>query len=1077
MAIIIPTLGLSPTVPTAHAADGNLALEQVEVADSLKSEAFAPFNVMDIQDQAICTEAEWDASSIYVGGQHVVYNGNVYEAKWWTQGDRPDQSGPWDVWKVIGPCSTATDNVSPESSPLAVTATGNKIIAYMAGWVTWNANSVKPEQLTHINYAFSLIRGGKATLSAQDGNNLRTLTDLKSKNPSLKVLLSIGGWGADGFSDAALTDSARTVFADSVVSLITAHRLDGVDLDWEYPTNSSAGIKARPEDKQNFTLMIAKLREKLNAQGAIDGKSYLVTIAAGASNGYLNGIEINKVTPLLDWINLMTYDFHGGWDRSTGHHTNLYSRDNSVDAAVKLFKNNGVPANKLVVGGAFYGRGWTGVTNSNNGLNQPVSGGGIEVDYTTIANQYLNKNGYTRYWDNVAQAPYLFNGSTFITYDDPQSLKLKTQYVKNNELGGIMFWEYSNDRTGELLGAIYSEMNGGGTGPVIGTPSTPSNVRATAVSANSITLTWTASTDTVGVSGYDVNYSGRVQSVTGTSATINGLNPNTQYVFTVTAKNTAGRVSPASAPLTVSTSAAVTNGMKASDFLKTNGTVIRNNSGTGSVVNLRGTNLGGWMLQEGWMSPLGVKDEWTLRETLTNRFGAAKAEELIKTYQNAWLTTKDLDRIKDMGMNVIRVPILYLELMDKYGNWRPDAWNKLDWLVKEAADRGIYTLLDLHGTFGAQNTFDNSGEVNSDPQLWKNTTYQDRTVRLWEGIATHFKGNPAIAGYDLLNEPDRVGKQQLNQFYDRLYKAIRAIDPDHTIYMEAAWDWNQLSAPSQYGWTNVVYEMHYYAMQGNEASSWTAQNNLINGALQGMRNHQRDWNVPIFVGEFCLFDFNDLWERFLGEMNASNISWTNWTYKVTANYGNWGYYNNNTNPVPNINTDSADTIASKWSKFNTENFRANTTFQNLVKKYTSATTPPQSGATYSYLVAQANQKIVSADNNGTSPLVANRDAAEDWELFEIINNSDGTISLKSKSNNKYVAADLNEGAKLIARSDTIQQWEKFRRVTLADGNVALQALANNKYVTADMNNGGVLVANRDAVGGAWEAFSIKTRTR
>ncbi|TVX99994.1 cellulase family glycosylhydrolase [Cohnella terricola] len=515
--------------------------------------------------------------------------------------------------------------------------------------------------------------------------------------------------------------------------------------------------------------------------------------------------------------------------------------------------------------------------------------------------------------------------------------------------------------------------------------------------------------------------------------------------------------------------------MKASDFLKTNGTVIRNNSGTGSVVNLRGTNLGGWMLQEGWMSPLGVKDEWTLRETLTNRFGAAKAEELIQTYQNAWLTTKDLDRIKDMGMNVIRVPILYLELMDKQGNWRPDAWNKLDWLVKEAADRGIYTLLDLHGTFGAQNTFDNSGEVNSDPQLWKNTTYQDRTVRLWEGIAAHYKGNPAIAGYDLLNEPDRVGKQQLNQFYDRLYKAIRAIDPDHTIYMEAAWDWNQLNSPSQYGWTNVVYEMHYYAMQGNESSSWAAQNNLINGALQGMRNHQRDWNVPIFVGEFCLFDFNDLWEKFLSEMNASNISWTNWTYKVTANYGNWGYYNNNTNPVPNIYNDSADTIASKWSKFNTENFRANTTFQNLVKKYTSATTPPPSGAR-SYLVAQANQKIVSADDSGTSPLIANRDAPEDWELFEIINNSDGTISLRSKSNNMYVAADLNEGAKLIARSTVIQQWEKFRRVTLADGNVALLALANNKYVTVDMDNDGVLVANRDAVGGTSEAFSIRLRT-
>ncbi|GAA0137808.1 hypothetical protein YSY43_46490 [Paenibacillus sp. YSY-4.3] len=1036
---------------------------------------------------------EWNADTAYTAGQRVEYGGITYEAKWWTLGDPPNLSGEWDVWKVIGPAvpgndsgnngtpdtiaptapsglaagnvtqtsvrltwNASTDNVgvssyivylngnqatsvtntsadisgltagtsysftvvakdaagnqSPVSSVLLITTSAantppvptpqsNKIIAYMASWVTWNANGVKPEQLTHINYAFSLVSGGKATLTNQDANNLRTLVGLKSKNPSLKVLVSVGGWGADGFSDAALTDASRTTFADSIVQLIKTHQLDGVDLDWEYPTNSSAGIKARPEDKQNFTLMLSKIREKLDAQGKIDGKTYLLTIAAGASNGYLNGVEIGKITPLLDWINLMTYDFHGSWDKTTGHHTNLYNRDNSVDAAVKLFKNNGVPASKLVIGGAFYGRGWHGVKNSNNGLDQPVTGGGFDPDYNTIVSQYLNKNGYTRYWDNNAQAPYLFNGSSFITYDDPQSLKLKVQYLKNNNLGGIMFWEYSNDRSGELLAAIYSEMtNGAGNGG--------------------------------GSENGNVNPGGN----NGTSPT--GIGPD--------------------------------------GFLKTSGTVIRDRSGTGNIVNLRGTNLGGWMLQEGWMSPLGVKDEWTLRETLTNRFGADIAESLIATYQNAWLTTKDLDNIKDMGMNVVRVPILYLELMDKYGNWKKDPWSKLDWLVKEAGDRGIYVLLDLHGTFGAQNTFDNSGEVNSDPQLWKNPVYQDRTVKLWEGIATHYKGNPTIAGYDLLNEPDRVSKQQLNAFYDRLYKAIRAIDPDHTIYMEAAWSWNQLDAPSTYGWTNVVYEMHYYAMAGSEASNWNAQNNLVNNALQGIREHQRNWNVPVFVGEFCLFDFNDLWEKFLAGMNESNVSWTNWTYKVSSNYGNWGYFNNNPNPVPNISSDSASTISSKWSKFNTENFRANTTLQNLVKKYTTGTTPPPAPSGYSYLVSQANQQIVSAENYGNDPLVANRASAGDWELFEIITNNDGTLSLKSKVNGKYVAADLNISGKLIARSDTIQQWEKFKKVDLSDGAIALQALANNKYVSVDLNNGAGLIANRDSVGGAWEAFRLRS---
>ncbi|GAE07991.1 glycosyl hydrolase family 18 protein [Paenibacillus sp. JCM 10914] len=317
--------------------------------------------------------------------------------------------------------------------------------------------------MSHINYSFALISNGRATITNNDRTKLQTMVGLKSRNPDLKVLLSVGGWGANGFSDAALTDASRTIFADSLVQLVTANNLDGVDLDWEYPTNPAGGTTARPQDKQNFTHLLAKVREKLNAQGQINGKQYLLTIAAGANSGYINGVELNNITPLLDWINIMTYDFHGSWDSTTGHHSNLSGRDISVTSAVNLFRNGGVPASKLVIGGAFYGRGWTGVQNGNNGLDRPASGG-FETDYNTIVAQYLNKNGYTRYWDSSAQAPYLFNGNTFITYDDPQSLSLKAQYVKNNNLGGIMFWEYSNDRSGALLQSIYTEITSGGGG-------------------------------------------------------------------------------------------------------------------------------------------------------------------------------------------------------------------------------------------------------------------------------------------------------------------------------------------------------------------------------------------------------------------------------------------------------------------------------------------------------------------------------------------------------------------------------------------------------------------------------------
>lgn len=506
------------------------------------------------------------------------------------------------------------------------------------------------------------------------------------------------------------------------------------------------------------------------------------------------------------------------------------------------------------------------------------------------------------------------------------------------------------------------------------------------------------------------------------------------------------------------------------DFLKTNGTVIRNRSGAGEIVNLRGTNLGGWMLQEGWMSPLSCTDEWTLRETLTNRFGEATAESLVSTYQNAWLQAGDLDNIKNMGMNVVRVPILYLEIMDKYGNWRQNCWDQLDWLVNECAKRDLYVILDLHGTFGGQNTFDNCGEANSDPQLWKNTTYQDRTVELWRGMAEHYKGNPTVAAYDLLNEPDRVDKTLLNNFYDRLYKTIRAVDPDHILIMEAAWDWGMLDAPSARGWENVVYEKHYYAMSGSEAGDWNVQNTRVDQWVQGVVEHQQRWNVPVYIGEFCLFDFLDIWEKALSAYNANNISWTNWTYKVSSNYGNWGYYNNCSYAAPDIYNDSAEQIAEKWSRFTTNNFRSNTNFQNVVKKYTQ--TPPAEVTQYTTITAVANEQLVSAANYGNDPLVANQTVAGEWEAFKIITNADGTVSLLSKVSNKFVAMENDTTKELVARSTSVQDWEKFRLAKLGDDTYSLQSVANNMYVTCDLNNGAVLKATASSVGGAWEAFRI-----
>lgn len=502
----------------------------------------------------------------------------------------------------------------------------------------------------------------------------------------------------------------------------------------------------------------------------------------------------------------------------------------------------------------------------------------------------------------------------------------------------------------------------------------------------------------------------------------------------------------------------------ASDFLKTSGTVIKNNNGSGSIVNLHGTNLGGWLLEENWMSPLGGVDEWTVRQTLTNRFGAATTDSIIAGYQDTWIQASDLDNIKNMGLNFVRVPIYWENLMNRDGSMKSDAvsFRKLDWLVTQAQQRGIYVLLDLHGVPGNDDGWQSGGRDGVN-ELWSNTTYQAWTVQIWQRLATHYKGNPTIAGYDLLNEPvSNNSNLSISQMYDRLYKAVRAIDPDHMIYVEAFGYWDNIVSPSTYGWTNVVYELHNYNWSNTDYNSQSAS---VNQWFTDIIWHQQNWNIPVFAGEFTLWDFNDLWEKYLSGLDALGVSWTNWTYKVTGG-GNWGLYQNNSNAFPDINNDSASTISSKLTKFATSYFQANTTLQNIFKSYSNL-------AGTSSIKAVANNNYVTAENAGANPLIPNRTTVGGWEKFILVNNADGTVSFLSMANNKYVTADLNQGGRLIARAQGIAGWEKFKKVTNPDGTVAFQAMANNLFVCADLNvESGTLVANRTSVGGAWESFVI-----
>lgn len=339
------------------------------------------------------------------------------------------------------------------------------IIAYVGGFRGLvNTDSINIWRLSHINYAFVDVKDNRAWLhnEAIDTINLRKLSELKLQKPDLNILISLGGWSwSKNFSDAVLTDTSTKKFANSAIDIVAKYNLDGVDIDWEYPGMIGDSNKYRPEDKEHYTLLFKYLREGLDSLNQITHRKYFVTTAVGASQSYIDHTEMDKVQQYADYINIMSYDYKGGRDTLSGHHTNLYTSpgdisEESADKSIRALIAAGVPPEKLVIGIAFYGKAWQMQSDDNDGLFRKtekfVRGGG----FTYLKDSVINKNGFVRFWDDKASAPYLFNKEKkiFITYDDEKSVKDKCKYVKNHDLAGVMFWEYSSDKKEYLLKTI-----------------------------------------------------------------------------------------------------------------------------------------------------------------------------------------------------------------------------------------------------------------------------------------------------------------------------------------------------------------------------------------------------------------------------------------------------------------------------------------------------------------------------------------------------------------------------------------------------------------------------------------------
>jgi len=302
-------------------------------------------------------------------------------------------------------------------------------------------------RLTHVNIAFALVKDGKG--SVDHWKNSTEIREFIQNKGHIKAILSVGGWGAGGFSPAVATASGRELLAQTLVDISNNYGFDGIDLDWEYPCSNVAGIEASPDDKENYTLWVQLLRQKL-------GLNKILSMAAGGMQSCVDALEINKLVKEMDFINLMTYDMCP-WDK-VNYHTALFTSDAenpSCDTVVTMYEKAGVPRNKLVLGAAFYAR----VYQNVNGLNAPVNGAPafIEGGYPGIAKR-IKKSGLM--YDEKAEAPYVYDKEAreFITFDNPRSLAAKAKYIKDTGLGGIMFWEYTHDDgDSTLLKAIAGE--------------------------------------------------------------------------------------------------------------------------------------------------------------------------------------------------------------------------------------------------------------------------------------------------------------------------------------------------------------------------------------------------------------------------------------------------------------------------------------------------------------------------------------------------------------------------------------------------------------------------------------------
>ncbi len=364
-------------------------------------------------------------------------------------------------------------------------------------------------------------------------------------------------------------------------------------------------------------------------------------------------------------------------------------------------------------------------------------------------------------------------------------------------------------------------------------------------------------------------------------------------------------------------------------------------NGKGEVVVLRGVNLGGWLLQESWMCPVNGEDrKWANLDTLKvleDRFSEEQVQELLDAYQDNWITEQDIATIAETGCNALRVPFWYRNFMkDEEGTWIDEnldenpGFKRLDWVIKTAEKYDMYVILDMHGCPGGQ-SMDHCCGTLCENRLYTDETCQQTMEKLWVAIAERYQGNPTVAAYDIMNEPQNNGGytgansydpwqsdswEMSNLIYDRMIKAIREVDADHVITVEGIWRVSNLPDPAEMGWSNMMYQVHLYDDDAG-FRQWA----------EDLARTAKEYNVAAYVGEFQNLTGLEI-------CNEYGISWTTWTYKGTnQDVGTFFWYFGDVERADTVN-DSFEEILEKWGEpIRTENFKKKVVVTASVKLY------------------------------------------------------------------------------------------------------------------------------------------------